>query len=85
MPRSDRSFSMPSGLADRIDRIRGDEALEHWVRHQLEAAVLRHERALGLVSAQQGDQIATQAAHLEQVRERLDDKSALDPPTPGSH
>lgn len=75
MPRSDRSYSIPSGLADRIDRIRGDEAFEHWVRHQLEAAVLRQERALGLVSARQGDQIATQAAHLEEVRERLDDET----------
>ncbi len=74
VPRSDRPFSIPSGLADRIDRVRDEqEPFEHWVRHQLEAAVLREERAQGLVSAQQGDQIATQAAHLEEVREHLDE------------
>jgi len=73
---------MPSGLADRIDRIRGEESFEHWARHQLEAAVLRQERALGLVSAQQGDKIANQAAHLEQVRDRLDNESASGAPPP---
>lgn len=82
MPRSDRSFSIPSGLADRIDRVRGDEEpFERWVRHQLEAAVLRRERALGLVSARQGDQIATQAAHLEEVRDHLDDQTPDAPPS----
>jgi hypothetical protein len=74
MPESDRSLALPSGLADRIDRIRGDESLEHWVRHQLEAAVLDGERALGLVSARQSDQIAAQDARLEEVRDRLDEE-----------
>lgn len=80
MPRSDRSFSIPSGLADRIDRVRGDEAFEHWLRHQLEAAVLQRERALGLVSARQGDQVEAQDARLEAVRDRLDDDPGPDTP-----
>jgi hypothetical protein len=80
MPRSDRSFSIPSGLADRIDRVRGEEAFEHWLRHQLEAAVLRRERALGLVSGRQGDQVEAQGAHLEEVRDRLDVDSDPDAP-----
>jgi hypothetical protein len=70
MPRSDRTSRIPSGLAERIDRVRGDESFEHWVRHQLEAAVLREERALGLVSEQQGDQIEAQGTRLEQGRDR---------------
>jgi hypothetical protein len=76
MPRSDRSFSIPSGLADRIDRVRGEEPFEHWLRHQLEAAVLRRERALGLVSRRQGDQIEAQGARLEEARDRLGDPDA---------
>lgn len=82
MPRSDRSTSIPSGLADRIDRVRGEELLDHWVRHQLEAAVLRSERALGLMSARQGDQVEAQGAHLEEIRDRLDDET--DPRAPAS-
>ena len=61
---------VPSGLAERIDRVRGEEPFEHWVRHQLEAAVLQRERVLGLVSAQQRDQIEAQDAWLEEVRDR---------------
>jgi len=80
MPRSDRSFSIPSGLADRIDRVRGEESFEHWLRHQLEAAVLRRERALGLVSRRQGDQIEAQGARLEEARDRLGDDSDPDAP-----
>lgn len=80
MPRSDRSFSIPSGLADRIDRVRGEEPFEHWLRHQLEAAVLRRERALGLVSRRQGDQIEAQGARLEEARDRLADDSDPDAP-----
>lgn len=82
MPRSDRSFTIPSGLADRIDRVRGEEPFEHWLRHQLEAAVLGRERALGLVSARQGDQIEAEGARLEEVRDRLDDHSDRDAPPP---
>lgn len=67
---SDRRSRIPSGLAERIDRVRGEESFAHWVRHQLEAAVLRRERALGLVSAQQRDQIEAQDAQLEDVRDR---------------
>jgi hypothetical protein len=36
MPRSDRRSYIPSGLAERIHRVRGDESFAHWVRHQLE-------------------------------------------------
>jgi hypothetical protein len=70
MPGLSRRARVPSGLAERIDRIRGDEPFEHWVRHELEAAVLQRERALGLVSAQQGDEIAAQDARLEEARDR---------------
>jgi hypothetical protein len=66
-----RSALIPSGLAERIDRVRGDEPFEHWVRHQLEVSVLQQERELGLVSQQQGDQIERQDAQLEQARDRL--------------
>ena len=66
---------MPSGLAERIDRVRGDEPFEHWVRHQLEAAVLHRERVLGLMSAQQRDQIEAQDARLEEVRDRSEQES----------
>lgn len=45
------------------------------MRHHLEAAVLRSERALGLVNERQGDQVEAQAAHLEEVRDRLDDEA----------
>src|SRR4051812_39008269 len=65
MPRSDRRSRIPNGLAERIDRVRGDEPFEHWVRHQLEASVLEHERELGLVSDKQGDQIERQGMRLE--------------------
>jgi hypothetical protein len=70
MPRFSRRARVPSGLAERIDRVRGDEPFEHWVTHQLEAAVLQRERVLGLVSAQQRDQIEAQDARLEEVRDR---------------
>jgi hypothetical protein len=70
MPRSERTSRIPSGLAERIDRVRGDESFAHWVRHQLEAAVLQEERALGLVSDQQGDQIEAQGTRLEEGRAR---------------
>jgi hypothetical protein len=71
MPRSDRRSRIPNGLAERIDRVRGDEPFEHWVRHQLEASVLEHERELGLVSDKQGDQIERQGMRLEHMRDRL--------------
>lgn len=64
-----RRLSVPSGLAERIDRVRGNEPFEHWVRHQIEAAVLDAERAQGLVSASQADQISAQDTELEQQRE----------------
>jgi hypothetical protein len=70
MSRFSRRSRVPSGLAERIDRVRGDEPFEHWVTHQLEAAVLQRERVLGLVSAQQRDQIEAQDARLEEVRDR---------------
>jgi hypothetical protein len=70
MPRFSHPSRVPSGLAERIDRVRGDEPFEHWVRHQLEAAVLQPERALGLVSAQQRDQIEAQDTRLEEIRDR---------------
>lgn len=61
---------IPSGLAERIDRVRGDESFEHWIRHHVEAAVLARERALGIISADQHDQIETQDADLERQRDR---------------
>jgi hypothetical protein len=70
MPRSERTSRIPSGLAERIDRVRGDESFQHWVRLQLEAAVLHEERALGLVSEQQGDQIEAQGTRLQEGRDR---------------
>ena len=70
MPRFSRRARVPSGLAERIDRVRGDEPFERWVTHQLEAAVLQREQVLGLVSAQQRDQIEAQDARLEEVRDR---------------
>jgi hypothetical protein len=75
MPRFSRRSPVPSGLAERIDRVRGDEPFEHWVRHQLEAAVLERERVLGLVSAQQRDQIEAQDERLEQLRDRSEQES----------
>ena len=75
MPRFSRRARVPSGLAERIDRVRGDEPFEHWVTHQLEAAVLQRERVLGLVSAQQRDQIEAQDARLEEVRDRSEEDS----------
>jgi hypothetical protein len=75
MPRFSRRARVPSGLAERIDRVRGDEPFEHWVTHQLEAAVLQRERVLGLVSAQQRDQIEAQDARLEAVRDHSDHDS----------
>jgi hypothetical protein len=71
MPRSDRSSRIPSGLAERIDRVRGEEPFEHWVRHRLESSVLQREREIGLVSTQQGDQIERQGIQLEQTRDRV--------------
>lgn len=71
MSRIDRRISIPSGLAERIDRVRGEELIEHWVRHQVEAAVLECERALGLVSGEQGDQIDLQDAELERQRDEV--------------
>jgi Fe-S cluster biosynthesis and repair protein YggX len=73
MPRSDRRSYIPSGLAERIDRVRGDESFEHWVRHQLESSVLQQERELGLVSTEQRDQIERQGSQLEQTRDRADE------------
>jgi hypothetical protein len=73
MPRSDRPSHIPSGLAERIDRVRGEEPFEHWVRHQLESSVLQQERELGLVSTRQGDQIERQDAQLEQTRDRVEE------------
>ncbi len=70
MSRIERRLSIPTGLAERVDRVRGDQSFEHWVRHQIEAAVLEGERMLGLVSARQGDQIRTQDTALEQQRDR---------------
>jgi hypothetical protein len=70
MSRLERPLSIPTGLAERVDRVRGDQSFEHWVRHQIEAAVLESERMLGLVSARQGDQIRTQDTELEQQRDR---------------
>jgi hypothetical protein len=75
MPRFRRRSRVPSGLAERIDRVRGDEPFEHWVTHQLEAAVLQRERMLGLVSAQQRDQIEAQDARLEELRDRSEQDS----------
>jgi hypothetical protein len=68
--RFERRPRIPSGLAERIERVRGDEPFEHWIRHQLEAAVLSREHALGLVSAPQRDQIETQDTELEQQRDQ---------------
>lgn len=68
--RFSRRTRVSSGLAERIDRVRGDEPFEHWVGHQLEAAVLERERVLGLVSSQQRDQIEAQDARLEEIRDR---------------
>jgi hypothetical protein len=76
MPRSDRPSRIPSGLAERIDRVRGEEPFDHWVRHQLESSVLQQERELGLVSTQQGDQIERQGIQLEQTRDRVTKDSA---------
>jgi hypothetical protein len=73
MPSSDRPSHIPSGLAERIDRVRGDEPFEHWVRHELESSVLQHERELGLVSTQQGDEIELQGTQLEQTRDRVEE------------
>ena len=73
MPRSDRPSYIPSGLADRIDRVRGDESFEHWVRHRLESSVLEQERELGLVSTEQRDQIERQDSRLEQTRDRVNE------------
>jgi hypothetical protein len=73
VPRSDRRSYIPSGLAERIDRVRGDEPFAHWVRHQLESSVLQQERELGLVSAEQGDQIERQGSELEQTRDRVNE------------
>jgi hypothetical protein len=75
MPRFSRRARVPSGLAERIDRVRGDEPFEHWVTHQLEAAVLERERVLGLVSAEQRDQIEAQHARLDGVRDHSDQDS----------
>jgi hypothetical protein len=75
MPRFSRRARVPSGLAERIDRVRGDEPFEHWIRHQLEAAVLQRERVLGLVSAQQRDQIEAQGARLEEIRDRSEQEA----------
>jgi hypothetical protein len=75
MPRFSRRSRVPSGLAERIDRVRGDEPFEHWVTHQLEAAVLQRERVLGLVSVQQRDQIEAQDARLEELRDRSEQDS----------
>jgi hypothetical protein len=75
MPRFSRRARVPSGLAERIDRVRGDEPFEHWVTHQLEAAVLQRERVLGLVSAEQRDQIEAQHARLDGVRDQSDQDS----------
>ena len=76
MPRFSRLSRVPSGLAERIDRVRGDEPFEHWIRHQLEAAVLQRERVLGLVSPQQRDRIEAQDARLEEMRDRSDQESS---------
>lgn len=65
-----RRFSIPSGLAERIDRVRGKESFEHWVRRQIEVAVLEAEQAQGLLSASQRSQISAQDIALEQQRER---------------
>jgi hypothetical protein len=70
IPDVERHLSIPSGLSDRIDRIRADEPFEHWARHQLEAAVLEREYALGLVSARDRDQIETQDNELERQRDQ---------------
>jgi hypothetical protein len=75
MPRFSRRARVPSGLAERIDRVRGDEPFERWVTHQLEAAVLQRERVLGLVSAEQRDQIEAQHARLDGVRDQSDQDS----------
>jgi len=66
--RLERLLRIPSGLAERVDRVRGDEAFEHWIRHHVEAAVLERERALGLVTERQRDQIEAQDAELERAR-----------------
>jgi hypothetical protein len=70
MSRLERHLSIPTGLAERVDRVRGDQPFEHWVRHQIEAAVLEGERMLGLVSARQGDLIGAQDTELEQQRDQ---------------
>jgi hypothetical protein len=72
MPSLHRRPNVPSGLAERIDRIRGDESFSHWVRHQLEAAVLERELALGLVGEGQRDQIEAQDSDLESLRDEAD-------------
>jgi hypothetical protein len=64
----ERHLRIPSGLAERVDRVRGDEPFEHWIRHHVEAAVLERERALGLVTERQRDQIEAQDADLERAR-----------------
>ena len=64
----ERRLRIPSGLAERVDRVRGDETFEHWVRHYIEAAVLERERALGLFDERQRDQIEAQGADLERGR-----------------
>ena len=75
MPRFSRRAHVPSGLAERIDRIRGDEPFEHWIRHQLEAAVLQRERVLELATAHQRDQIEAQDARLEEIRDRSEQEA----------
>lgn len=74
MSRFSRRTRVSSGLAERIDRVRGDEPFEHWIAHHLEAAVLQRERVLGLVSAQQRDQIEAQDARLEEIRDRSEQR-----------
>jgi hypothetical protein len=69
MPDFERDMQIPNGLAERIDRVRGEEPFEHWVRHQIEASVLGRERALGLLSAEQRDQIDEQDSDLERRRD----------------
>lgn len=66
----ERRPRIPTGLAERIERVRGNEPFEHWIRHQLEGAVLACERALGLVSERQRDQVETQSTALEQLRDQ---------------
>lgn len=68
---------LPSGLAERIDRVRGDETFEHWIRHHVEAAVLERERSLGLVTSRQRDQIEAQDAHLERDRDAAGDDPSV--------